>query len=476
MTQTPDILKKFIKKDLIHFSAIGGISMSAIAEFLLVNGYRVQGSDLSENKNIKHLKKKYGIKVFIGQEFGNVTKADLIVRSSAIMDNNPEIVEAKKLGIPIVHRSDMLAKIMEGKDGVCIAGSNGKTSTTAITAIMLEIGNEDPTVINGGIINYYNDNAKVGKGKHIVVETDESDGTFLKYPSKIKIITSIEPEHLDFFQTFENEKKYFYEFITDIPEKGLTVLCTDDECIKEIYKERKEKQNITTYGLSGNPDVSAQNIKQTKAGLTFDIIFNKENKIIKNVFLSAYGTHYVQNALAAVAVAKYLNFSDEIIKKGLAGYTGVEKRFTKVGEFNGISIIDDYAHNPSKIKAAIKGGRTLLENSEKLIVVFEPHRFTRVRDLMDGFAKSFDGADVLIVSDIYSANQEPIEGITQDTLIEAIKKNRQKKLYKAKEPKELPDIIYKIAKTGDLVLYVGAGNSTNWARSLESQLKMIENL
>lgn len=468
-----DILKNLNKKHLIHFSAIGGIGMSAIAEFLIHNGYKIQGSDISENKNVKRLKEKYRIKVFIGQVAGNVKGADLIVRSTAIKDDNPEIIDAKKLNIPVVHRSDMLAKIMEGKDGISIAGTHGKTSTTAMIAIMLEIAGEDPTVINGGIINYYNDNAKVGEGKHIVVESDESDGTFLKYPAKIKIVTNIEPEHLDFYGTFDKIKEYFYKFVKTTPKNGLAVLCIDDPHVNELYEKVKGTQNITTYGLSGHPDILAKNIKQTKKGLTFDIVFNKENKILKKVFLPMYGIHNVQNILASVAVAKHLNFSDEIIRKALENCTGVQKRFTKVGEIDGITIIDDYGHHPTEIKATMKAGKSILEPNERLIVVFQPHRYTRVRDLFEEFSQTFSDPDVLIVADIYAAKQKPIEGISQDSLIENIKKYRTGETYKLESSDKLAELLHSVAKEGDLVLCSGAGDITYWARNLEEQLRKL---
>lgn len=468
-----------LKNKKIHFSAIGGIGMSAIAKLLHELNFNIVGSDLVNSKIIQNLKDSGVEGIKINQISENIDKTiSLIVRSSAIRENNPEMIRAKELKIPVIKRADMLANIMAYKGfGIALGGTHGKTSMTAMVAAMLEAGKMDPTVINGGIINAYGTNAKLGRSEYCVVESDESDGSFVDLPAKIIAISNIEPEHMDFYKTEERLHDYFLRFIKQAQAQidGLAILCIDDPEVRKLIKKLDSKDRIVTYAINNEEaDIQAKNIKQKKNGLYFDIYFKKEDKTLKEVYMPMYGTHNVQNVLTSIAIAKYFNFSDNVIRKGLEDCTGVQKRFTNVGEVDGITIIDDYGHHPSEIKATIKTAKSVLEHKdEKVIVVFQPHRYTRVRDLFDEFCSCFGEADVVIVTDIYSANQTPIKGITQDALIKGIEETGHKNVIKLKSEKELAKVVSSVANSGDLVLCTGAGTITYWARALANQIKEI---
>ena len=467
-----DLKNKYQGK--IHFIGIGGIGMSAIALILQEIGCKVQGSDLNLSNNIKNMEQK-GIKCFIGHQSDNVSdEVVLVVKTSIIKENNPEILAAKAKNIRIIKRSDMLAEIMSQKLGISIAGTHGKTSTTAMTAVMVESAGLDPMVINGGVINYFGSNAKFGNGKFVIAESDESDGTFVDLPSYIGAVTNIEPEHLEFYNNdFEIVKKYFIKYITQIPSDGMVALCFDDSEIRKIYSELENKNNIITYGTNPDSEIVVSNISFDIKGLKFDVNLKKFDEILKDVTIPAYGIHNAKNALVSIAIGKFLGFSEEQIRKGLNNYSGVKRRFTKTGEVRGITIIDDYGHHPTEIGVVFKTAKELA-GKNKLIAVFQPHKYTRTRDLFNEFCYSFLDVDIAVIADIYSAGQDKIEGIDQDSLINGIKKTGHKNVLKLNSEDDLPALINSIAKSGDIVVCAGAGSISNWANNLPNSLKLLE--
>ncbi|MFM7701938.1 MAG: UDP-N-acetylmuramate--L-alanine ligase, partial [Alphaproteobacteria bacterium] len=353
--------------------------------------------------------------------------------------------------------------------------THGKTSTTAMVSVMLETNNFDPTVINGGIIHYFQSNSKIGNGEYLVAESDESDASFINLPTTIGAVTNIEPEHLEYIGyngDFNKQKQCFEKYITQIPDNGLAVLCIDSPEVMNIYNKIKPiKSNLVTYSIQQNADIMAKNIVVDANGLSFDIVFNN-GEIISDIHMPIYGEHNAGNALVAVAIAKFLGLNSQEIKKGLSAYNGVKQRFTKVGEFNNASIIDDYGHHPTEIKATLKGARNVVKN-HKLICVFQPHKYSRVRDLFNEFANAFTDADYVIVSEIYSASQNPIEGISQDAICDAIKKTGHKNVIKLNHENDLAQILKPLLNVGDLVLCTGAGTISSWAHKLEEQLKNL---
>jgi len=467
---------EFIKQQsLVHFVGIGGIGMSALA-FILRNWHvAVQGSDLKENYLTPKLIKA-GVSYFVGHDKKNITpQVSLVVQTSIIKTNNPEILTAQELGIKIITRAELLAIIMQDYKSITVSGTHGKTSTTAMVAMMLESNNFDPTIINGGIIHYFNSNSKIGHGKYLVAESDESDASFVNLPSFIGAITNLEPEHLEFAGyggDFSKQVKCFEQYVEQIPAEGLCILCIDSPQVEKIFdKYKNSKSNLVTYSIAKKADIMAKNIVVDINGTSFDIEFQNGEKI-SQIHMPIYGEHNASNALVAVAVAKYFNLSNQQIKNGLASFTGVKQRFTKVGTFNQATIIDDYGHHPTEIKATLKGAKNLVKNNQ-LICVFQPHKYTRVRDLFQEFCLAFEFADIVIVSEIYSASQQPIEGITQDAIIDGIKKTGHKKVLKLTHENELAKLLIKEIKQGDLILCTGAGTISSWANSLEEQLKKL---
>ncbi len=467
----------------IHFIGLGGIGMSALAFILRKWDIEVQGSDLRENYLTEKLRKQK-VTYFVGHDSKNISDdISLIVQTSIIKSDNPEILAAKSKGIEIISRADLLAIIMSQYKGITIAGTHGKTSTTAMVAVMLEINGLDPTVVNGGTIHYFNSNSKVGKGKYLVAESDESDASFVKLPSFIGAVTNIEPEHLEFvgYQgSFEKQKSYFEKYVEQIPSEGTCVLCFDDLEVRKIYKKFiNNKQNLLCYSIKeenkSNVDAFACNIVTDVSGLSFDVIL-KDGSEIKNIKMPIYGEHNASNALVAVLVAKFLGLNNEQIKKGLLAFNGVKQRFTKVGEFKGVAIIDDYGHHPTEIATTLKAARKLA-GKHKVICVFQPHKPTRVRDLFNEFACAFSDSDCVIVCDIYSAGQQPIEGINQDALVSAIAKNKNLKVIKLLSEKDLAKVVKSQIDekndAGSLVFCTGAGTISAWAAKLEEQLKNL---
>lgn len=462
----------------VHFVGIGGIGMSALALILRKIDIKVQGSDLSQNYLTEKLKNN-GIEYFTGHKSENITdEICLVVKTSIIKDNNPEIIAAKNKSIPIITRAELLAMIMKGNINITIAGTHGKTSTTAMVGLILEFAQLDPTIINGGIINYFGSNVKLGNSHYIVAESDESDGSFVNLPTSIGAITNIEPEHLEYYHgNFDEQKSYFKKYATNIPynqqHQGIVALCIDDKETKNLYLEIKSKQqNIVTYSIKEQADIVAKNIILNQSGLKFDAIYQTKSITIKDITMPIYGIHNVSNCLAAIAIAISLNIKPEIIKQALSNYNGVKRRFTKTGEVKEVTIIDDYAHHPTEIKAVLKTARVLVA-SKKVIAVFEPHKYSRVRDLFSEFCNAFNDADIVIVNDIYSASQLPIAGISQDSLIDGIKNSGHKNVIKLNNPDELPALIKNNSNPGDMVICVGAGNITYLANALPKQLELI---
>ena len=459
----------------IHFIGLGGIGMSALALILREFKIPVQGSDLSENYLTVKMRDK-GISYVVGHKAENITSdVSLIVETSIIKKENPEIIEAEKRGIPVITRANLLAIIMKEYKGITIAGTHGKTSTTGMVSVVLENGALDPTVLNGGVIHYFGSNSKIGKGKYLVAESDESDASFIDLPSFIGAVTNIEPEHLEFKGyggSFEKQKSCFEQYVSQIPDEGICVLCIDSLEVEKIYEKlKKQKKNLITYSVKKNADLMGKNIQMDARGVRFDVEFKSGVKI-ENIQMPIYGKHNASNALVAVAIGNFLGLTNEKIKEGLEKFNGTKRRFTKVGEYNGVTIIDDYGHHSTEIKTTLEAARSLA-GKHKIICVFEPHKYSRIHDLFDEFCNAFGDADYVIVSDIYSAGQAPIEGVSQDSLIEGIKKTGHKNVIKLPSEKDLASIVKDIANPGDLVFCTGAGKVTYWAAALADQLKSI---
>ncbi|MBM5782503.1 MAG: UDP-N-acetylmuramate--L-alanine ligase [Pelagibacterales bacterium] len=465
---------KNYKKGKVHFIGIGGIGMSALAFILRNENIAVQGSDMSENYLTPKLREK-GVTYFVGHKKENVTDdVVLVVQTSIIKSDNPEILAAKEKGIEIITRANLLAQVMAEKKGITIAGTHGKTSTTAMTSLVLEVGDLDPTVINGGIIHYFGCNSKSGKGDYLVAESDESDASFVELPSFIGAITNIEPEHLEhssYNGSFETQKSYFERYIKQIPADGACVICVDDKESLSLYEKLKnDYKNLISYSIKveSNADLVAKNITMDMNGLSFDVDF-KNGNMISDVKMPIYGLHNVSNALVAIAIGKFLNVSDEKIKKALSLFTGVKRRFTKVGEYNGVVIIDDYGHHPTEIKVVLETARALCKG--KVYTVFQPHKYSRVKALFNEFCNAFSDCDTVIVSDVYSVGQPAIIGATQDDLILGIEKNSNKNVIKLASEKDLAKALKSRIRAGDMIVCFGAGTITYWAQSLAEQLK-----
>jgi UDP-N-acetylmuramate--alanine ligase len=455
----------------LHFVGIGGIGMSGLAEICLSLGYKVQGSDMAEGGNVERLRKK-GVMVNIGHTAENVAGVGAVVISSAVKADNLEVVEARRLEIPVVRRAEMLAELMRLKASIAIAGTHGKTTTTTMMATLLDEAKMDPTVINGGIINSYGTNVKLGKGEWMVVEADESDGTFVKIPSTIAVITNIDPEHLDHWGSFDNLKAAFRSFVENIPFYGLAVLCSDDPEVQELASSVTDRR-IITYGLNPQADVRAVNIRYEGNGSVYDIEVRVNTAgtlyetTISDVRLTVPGVHNVVNSLAATAVAISMGVKPDVIRRAFGNFNGVKRRFTITGEVAGITFVDDYGHHPAEIAATLSAARNIADSrGSKVIAVFQPHRFTRVRDLFQEFCTCFNSADSVIVADIYTAGEQPIEGISRDSLVEGLKSYRHRNVIALEDLENLPNLIAENATNGDLVVFLGAGSITYWANEM----------
>jgi UDP-N-acetylmuramate--alanine ligase len=454
----------------IHFVGIGGIGMSGIAEVLLNLGYKVQGSDAAENANVKRLRDK-GATVHIGHNARNLGAAEVVVVSTAIKRDNPELVAAREKRLPVVRRAEMLAELMRLKQCVAIAGTHGKTTTTSLVATLLDAGHFDPTVINGGIINAYGTNARLGAGPWMVVEADESDGTFLKLPADVAIVTNIDPEHLDHFKTFDAIKEAFRAFVENLPFYGFAVMCLDHPTVQDLVGKIEDRR-VITYGENPQADARIRNIDLSGGKSRFSIVYRDRKSgreiTLDDLVLPMPGHHNALNATAAICVALELGMKPEDVKAALAGFGGVKRRFTRTGEWNGAAIFDDYGHHPVEIAAVLRAARASTRG--QVIAVVQPHRYTRLQSLFNEFATCLNDADVVIVADVYAAGEQPIEGVSRDDLVAAVKAHGHRNALALKSPDELPDMIRALARPEDYVVLLGAGNITQWAYALPGQL------
>ncbi|MBN9043551.1 MAG: UDP-N-acetylmuramate--L-alanine ligase [Rhizobiales bacterium 62-47] len=457
----------------IHFVGIGGIGMSGIAEVLANLGYTVQGSDASEGANVVRLRET-GIKVTVGHNAQNIAGADVLVVSTAIKRDNPELLAARAQRIPVVRRAEMLAELMRLKSCVAIAGTHGKTTTTSMVAALLDAGDFDPTVINGGIINAYGTNARLGTGDWMVVEADESDGTFLKLPVDIAIVTNVDPEHLDHFKTFDAVQDAFRSFVESVPFYGFAVMCIDHPVVQALVGKIEDRR-IITYGENPQADARLVDLKAANGGSRFNVMFRDRKADtaheIADLVLPMPGRHNALNATAAVAVAHQLGIADDVIRRALASFGGVKRRFTRTGEWNGVTIIDDYGHHPVEIAAVLKAARDSTRN--KVIAVVQPHRYTRLQSLFEEFCTCFNDADTVIVADVYPAGEAPIPGIDRESFVLGLRAHGHREVIPLPNAAALAGVVRDVAKPGDYVVCLGAGNITQWAYALPDELKAL---
>lgn len=451
----------------IHFIGIGGIGMSAIAEMLLDLGFAVQGSDAKESANTQRLRQN-GIPVFIGHDASHIVDVDAVVISSAITEKNPELAEARLRRLPIGHRSEMLAEILHYKQSICVSGTHGKTTTSSLVAHVLMSAGLDPSFVIGGILNSERSNARLGKGDYVVVEADESDGSFLKLPTSISIVTNIEPEHMDFYKTFETVKNAYTHFMKSTAFYGVCIACIDHDIVREVV-ERVDNRRCITFGTKEEADVQARNIRLVSSGQVFDIRIRTDDGVryIKDVCLSMIGRHNILNALGAVCVGLYLGISDDIIQKALASFEGIQRRLTYRGTLNSVPVYDDYGHHPTEIKATLQGIREHIKG--KVIAVFQPHRYSRLQDLWDGFLTCFDEADEVYVCDVYSAGEEPLEGITAPAFARVLGLTHSKAVY-LPMLEDLVTITHGLT-SADAVVCLGAGTISSQTIALLEQFK-----
>jgi UDP-N-acetylmuramate--alanine ligase len=456
----------------VHFIGIGGIGMSGIAEIMLRVGYSVQGSDAKASANTERLE-KLGAKIFIGHDPSHVEGAYAVVYSTAVKPDNPEMVAARERRLPLVRRAEMLAELMRLQFSVAVGGTHGKTTTTSIIASLLDAGGLDPTVVNGGIINAYGTNAKVGEGDWIVVEADESDGTFLKLKSTVAVVTNIDPEHLDHYGDFDAVKRAFRDFVENIPFYGFAAVCTDHAEVQAMAA-RVENRRLVTYGVNPQAEVRAEKIGMGPDGARFDVVIRpRDGSVIRyeDLRLPMAGDHNVLNSLAAVAVARELGLGEDAIRKGLAAFGGVRRRFTTTGVAHGVRVIDDYGHHPVEIASVLKAARAV--TGGKVIAVVQPHRYTRLRDLFDDFCHCFNDADTVVVADVYPAGEAPIDGVSRDALVAGLRRYGHRRVLGLEGPTALAALVREEAAAGDLVVLLGAGDITSWAYALPGELDAL---
>ncbi len=458
----------------IHFIGIGGIGMSGIAEVMLNLGHTVQGSDLRESPIVERLR-ELGATVHIGQAAANLGQAKVVVVSSAITDENPELAAARALSLPVVRRAEMLAELMRLKWNVAVAGTHGKTTTTSLVAALLDAGGVDPTVINGGIIQSYGSNARLGEGDWMVVEADESDGTFVKLPATVAVVTNIDPEHMDHYGSFDHLRDAFKTFVENTPFYGAAVCCLDHPEVQTLIGRIKDRR-VVTYGFSPQADIRVSNLDYEGGSARFDVEIRSrrtgEHRRLEGLTLPMPGDHNVLNALAAIGVARELRIGDEAIIKALAGFSGVARRFTRVGEWNGVTIIDDYGHHPVEIAAALKAARQSTKG--RVIAVHQPHRYSRLAGLFQEFCSCFNEADIVAISDVYAAGEAPIEGASRDALVQGLLSHGHRRALPLDGPEALPALIAAEARPGDMVVCLGAGDITRWAAGLKDALETIK--
>lgn len=449
----------------IHFVGIGGIGMSGIAEVMANLGYKVQGSDVAEGYVIEGLRKR-GIAVSIGHAAEHLGDAAVVVTSTAIKRGNPEVEAAYERRIPVVRRAEMLAELMRLKSTVAVAGTHGKTTTTSMVAALLDAGGVDPTVINGGIINSYGSNARLGASDWMVVEADESDGSFLRLDGTIAVVTNIDPEHLDHYGSFDRVKDCFVEFVENVPFYGAALLCLDHPEVQAIIPRVRDRR-IVTYGFAASADIRGVNVTPFVGGNRFDAVVRSRDgsvRTIAGIELPMPGRHNVQNALAAVGVALELGIDDATIQKGFGKFGGVKRRFTKVGDVDGVTVIDDYGHHPVEIRAVLSAARESVQG--RVIAVVQPHRYTRLGNLMDDFAQAFNDADMVYVTPVYAAGEAPIEGVSADALVEEVKRRGHRAAAVIGDADALAAEMAEVAQSGDMVVCLGAGDITKWAAGL----------
>jgi len=457
----------------IHFVGIGGIGMSGIAELLHNLGYAVQGSDRAENHNTRRLS-AMGLPIAIGHGETNLGDAQVLVVSSAVNTDNPEIVAARKRLVPVVRRAEMLAELMRLKWSIAVGGTHGKTTTTSLVAAVLDAADMDPTVVNGGIINAWGSNARLGSGEWVVAEADESDGTFVKLPATIAVVTNIDPEHLDHYGSFDALREAFASFVTNIPFYGFAALCIDHPEVQAMIPKVLDRR-VVTYGFSPQADVRAIDLEFAADGVRFDAVITGrgtgQSRTVDRLHLPMFGRHNVQNALAAIAIANEMDIDDAVLRKALAGFEGVNRRFTKTGEVGGVTIIDDYAHHPVEISAVLGAARTA--GSGQIIAVVQPHRYSRLRDLFEEFCACFNDADAVLVSEVYAAGEEPIEGISREALVDGLRAHGHRHVAPLPAPEHLAGLIRDLAHPGDFVMCLGAGSITQWAHALPDALRNL---
>ena len=455
----------------IHFVGIGGIGMSGIAEVLHNLGYRVQGSDIAESTNVLRLR-DMGIDVMIGHREENLGGAEVVVISSAVKSGNPEVEVARQRLMPVVRRAEMLGELMRLKWSIAVGGTHGKTTTTSMIAAMLDSAGMDPTVINGGIINAWGSNARLGDGEWMVVEADESDGTFVKLPSTIAVVTNMDSEHMDHYGDFDALRQAFVDFVEKIPFYGFAALCIDDAEVQAMIPLLSDRK-IVTYGRSPQADVRVTHMATKNGGSAFDVVISDRTadseRQIEDLYLPMLGSHNVQNALAAVAIGQEMGLDDDVIRKGLAEFGGVKRRFTKTGEADGITVIDDYGHHPVEIAAVLDAARSAAGEG-KVIAVVQPHRYSRLSDLFEEFCTCFNDADTVIVADVYAAGETPLEGINRDSLVEGLRSHGHRMATPLEGPEDLAAMVNQLANPGDYIVCLGAGNITGWANALPGEL------
>ena len=452
----------------IHFVGIGGIGMSGIAEVLMTHGYSVQGSDAKASRITDRLV-KLGATFFEGQAAANIGNAAVVVVSSAIKKGNPELEEARRRKLPVVRRAEMLAELMRLRSNIAVAGTHGKTTTTTMVATLLDKGGFDPTVINGGVIHAYGSNARAGAGEWMVVEADESDGSFNRLPATIAIVTNIDPEHMEHWGTFDALRKGFYDFVTNIPFYGLAVCCTDHPEVQALVGRIADRR-VVTFGFNAQADVRAVDLRFENGIAHFDILLQSEGNgsKIANCTLPMPGDHNVSNALSAVAVARHLGMKREEIREALASFAGVNRRFTKVAEVNGVTIIDDYGHHPVEIAAVLRAARQATKG--RVIAVHQPHRYTRLSNLFEDFCTCFNEADVVGIAEVYAAGEDPIPGASRDDLVAGLIAHGHRHARAVKDEADLARLVKEQARPGDMVVCLGAGTISTWANNLPARL------
>jgi UDP-N-acetylmuramate--alanine ligase len=454
----------------LHFVGIGGIGMSGIASVMKNFGYEVTGSDAKDGPNIERLRGQ-GIWVAIGHKAENAANAGVVIVSSAIKNGNPEVEAARSRGVPIVRRAEMLAEIMRLKWTVAIGGTHGKTTTTSMIAALLDAGGKDPTVINGGIINAYGANTRMGEGEWMVVEADESDGTFTRLRATAVVVTNMDPEHLDHYGSVEAMNDAYCRFVENIPFYGFAVMCVDHPQVKALADKVRDRR-VIRYGFDDSADVRAVNVRPAREGVTFDVVARRRGEgpgvTLHDLFLPVAGRHNLQNAVAAIAVARELGVTDEGIRKGLKKFAGVKRRFTTVGYWNEVRIVDDYGHHPVEIAAVLQAAREMTQG--RVIAIAQPHRYTRLRDLFDQFCTCFKDADVVAIADVYAAGEAPIEGVSAGALAAAMRKAGRSDAQRLENLDGLAEFVRANAKPGDIVVCLGAGDITHYANALPAKL------